>query len=117
MHFLKKLNFFLFFFCAVALVFKSTGCAKEYSFEGMAVDSALVTVPDTIVSAPFIPSCVACQSINMLPDSTWIFQVDGSVLCGTAEKALIAIERTAFTFFGPSSCSPDSGFIISVFFK
>ncbi len=57
----------------------------------------------------------ACKSMDIQTDSTWFFQIDGAVLCGKAEKAIISIERTTFTFFGPSTCSPDSGFVISVY--
>jgi hypothetical protein len=115
MQLLKSLYFFSFFICLFAVLLYSSGCSKEYSFERGPVDSVIVNVPDTVVSTQFLPSCYACKSMDIKEDSTWNFQIDGTVLCGKAEKALISIEKTAFTFFGPSTCSADSGFIISVY--
>ena len=117
MNWVKQLSVLLFAVFLFAVINNSAGCTKEYSFEGARVDTIIETVVDTIdtvVSIPFVPSCKGCTN-SEIKDSSWAFSVDGSLLCGVAEKAIISFERNAFTFFGPSTCSIDSGFVISVY--
>jgi hypothetical protein len=98
--------------CVAAAVFLAgaSSCVKEYSYEVKPVDSTPVSPP---VNAP-LASCSFCQG-TLLPDSSWRFSVDGVTFCGQAEKTIITLERTSFTFFGPSACSVDSGFVASVY--
>lgn len=86
------------------------GCTKEYSFEARLVD----TMANNNAPNPVLSSCSLCRS-NVLPDSSWRFTLDGVVYCGKVEQTVIPLERTLFTFFGPSSCSTDSGFVASVY--
>lgn len=113
MNWVKQLLILLFISCLFALLNISAGCYKEYSFEGVPVDTLIDTVVDPVVSNAIVPSCNGCT--EEIKDSSWLFSVDGSLLCGVAEKAIISFERNAFTFYGPSACSIDSGFIISVY--
>ena len=89
------------------------GCAKEYSYERVAQDT--IAVPTPILLQPFLPACNRCSANNAISDSSWLFTLEQNVLCGRVEKAIISPDRSSFTFFGPSSCSADSGFIATVF--
>ncbi|HVF96185.1 MAG TPA: hypothetical protein VM871_02625, partial [Flavisolibacter sp.] len=104
-------------FCSLSLCtigLNISSCSKEYSYEREQQDSSVVK--DSLPGAPpFLSSCSGCAIGNAIPDSSWQFTVDGSTLCGLADKAIITLERSSFTFFGPSSCSSDSGFIASVY--
>lgn len=114
MYWVRKLFILISCSCLFAIMSNSAGCSKEYSLEAAPVDTVIETVIDTVVSNPFVPSCNGCTN-SEIKDSSWLFSVDGSILCGVAEKAIISFERNAFTFYGPSTCSIDSGFIISVY--
>lgn len=105
---LKSLSLLLFFMVLVTLATQS-GCAKDYSYEAKPVDSVLVPVVQ-----PVVTNCQPCTA-NVLPDSSWRFMAEGRYYCGKAEKTVVAPERTAFTFFGPSACSLDSGFVATVY--
>ncbi len=91
----------------------TAGCAKEYSYERVAQDT--VAIPTPVTLQPFLPACNRCSANNPVSDSSWLFTLEENVLCGQVEKAIISPDRRSFTFFGPSSCSADSGFIASVF--
>jgi hypothetical protein len=99
-------------FLALPAFLLYAGCAKDYSYEQkpeqMDTTVGLPTVPPTVVA-----SCSACTTAT-LPDSSWRLLFDGVVYCGVVDRAIITLERTAFTFFGPSFCSSDSGFVASV---
>lgn len=88
-------------------------CRREYSYE--AQPPAAIVQTDTTPAKPFLPPCQRCNAAAALPDSSWRFTVQGASLCGRADKAVINRERTAFTFFGPSACSTDSGFVVTVY--
>ncbi|MES2882164.1 MAG: hypothetical protein V4676_08455, partial [Bacteroidota bacterium] len=90
-----------------------TGCAKDYSYERQPQDS--IPIIPIVNPSVLFSSCTLCNANNPLPDSAWSFKVDQVFFCGVAEKAIITLERSSFTFFGPSSCSADSGFIASVY--
>lgn len=99
-----------FCFVAAAVFAMGSSCVKEYSYEEKPMDT---TTSIGTVGVP-VSSCVTCLNSG-LPDSSWRFSVDGVTFCGHAEKAIITLERTSFTFFGPSACSADSGFVASVY--
>lgn len=92
----------------------NAGCAKEYSFEGA---DTLPPVNDTIIVPPVNPwICPACIGQDEQIEKKWSFHNENSFLCGTIDTAIVNPERTAFTFFGPSACSQDTGMIADVFF-
>jgi hypothetical protein len=92
------------------------GCDKEYSYEGGEINVRVDTVrgPVVINADPVCPSCVSNTSVDL---SEWSFKCGNWLLCGEADTAIISPERTAFTFFGPSACSADTGMIISVYLE
>jgi len=113
MKLIKRISIFLCCYILPVAIITISGCAKEYSYEAESED--VVVIKDPVVMPSFLPSCILCNTSSLMQDSTWKFTVEGALLCGIAEKAIIALERTSFTFFGPSSCSVDSGFVASVY--
>ncbi len=101
---------------SIPAVLLQTGCAKEYSFEGRPVDS-LDTVQ--IINPPATTAYSTCNPCNnnTLGDSSWRLTFDGKIYCGKAEKTIMNPARTGFTFFGPSACSADSGFVATVYIE
>ncbi len=93
-----------------------TGCEKEYSYEGGTVADTIITpANDTIIKpAAGLPFCAGCVDNN--PTGLfWNFRYDSLLLCGSVTNAVITPSRDGFTFFGPSTCSIDTGLIITVF--
>lgn len=90
------------------------GCAKEYSYEGGEINVRVDTVrgPVVINTDPVCPACVNNTTTQL---SEWSFKSGNWKLCGKADTAIINLERTAFTFFGPSACSADTGMVITVY--
>jgi hypothetical protein len=93
-------------------VFIALSCRKEYSFEGGAVPVIDTTPPPPPFSE--FPICAACSTVNGQSAGQWSFQAAGAVFCGRFDTAVVSPSRTAFTFFGPSSCSPDTGMILAI---
>ncbi len=98
-----------------------SGCAKEYSYEGGPTIDTLIhidTIPvaDTHSASVFgFPYCEGCRNKDDFIAFTWNFKTDTSLLCGGVTNAVITPERTGFTFFGPSTCSADTGLVMTVF--
>ena len=96
-----------------------SGCVKEYSYE--ARDLIIDTLPndsipdDTTVDKIIFPTCSACNGKDDYLLSTWNFKSDTSFLCGNVTRAIITPDHNAFTFFGPSACSADTGLIMTVY--
>ncbi len=93
------------------------GCTKEYSYEGgPAIDTIPIPAHDTTVKPVYsFPFCPGCSSINTTKALFWSFRYDTSLLCGSVTNSVITPERNGFTFFGPSTCSSDTGLVMTVF--
>ncbi len=111
--------------CAGLLFFQLISyesCIKEYSYEGGPADT-LDTIPvsdtlsnDTTTSPPIVfQHCDACNGQSGYILSTWNFKYDTSFFCGSITRAIINIDKNAFTFFGPSACSRDTGLIMTIY--
>lgn len=120
---MQRLYLIIFSSIAVSFFVFETGCKKEYSYEG-GLPAELIEQPDSITvvdssinnSAPIVPACAACEGIDTTA-SFWMFNVGAASFCGTVTNTVISGDKTAMTFFGPSSCFPDSGLIITAFFS
>lgn len=105
----------------IAILIFFSACYKDYSFERsdippMVEDSSIVTDPPPTAASP-LPGCDFC-SVNQQPtEISWSFGIDGSFLCGNVTSSVMSNEKDALTFFGPSSCSNDSGLIITAYFS
>lgn len=108
---LRITRFFLFPFALFLMLLSS--CAKEYSIEGLGVPANDTLLIPAVIKD--IPSCKLCNDTYGTLLATWSLQTNNTVLCGIIDTAIVSPARTAFTFYGPSSCSRDSGMVISVF--
>lgn len=107
----------------VPLIFLAS-CEKEYSYEGGNTVSPVVVVPpgdttgnvDTVVLDPgALPGCALCTGAADIPLSSWSFTTGSSRLCGEVDTAFVLnLERSSFTFFGPSFCGADTGLVFTV---
>ncbi|MEP6713746.1 MAG: hypothetical protein ABJA37_15065 [Ferruginibacter sp.] len=91
----------------------TSGCTKEYSYEW----EAFVPAPrDTVVPPkPEFPLCSLCKVGAPLQEGKWSFKTGNSFLCGEITDGIITSDKSAFTFFGPSACSEDSGLVITAY--
>lgn len=106
----------LLYCCFFVFVILHFGCAKEFSFERDGSPVVRDTIPVPVVVNEF-PFCAACVTNTGTGLSEWSFKSRNSVLCGKADTAIINPDRNAFTFFGPSSCSGDTGIVVSVYLE
>ena len=108
---------FLFFFMQIILL-HSTGCKKEYSYEG---GDSLIIKHDTVIvpvpPAPEFPACSSCRESDATEEARWNFKMDNSFFCGVIDTGIITSDKNAFTFFGPSTCSIDTGLVITAYFE
>jgi hypothetical protein len=91
-------------------------CAKEYSFEG----GRQPVRTDTIINQPPPPPtyfCAACTGQDKYVENRWSFYESNLFFCGIIDTAIAAPQRSGFTFYGPSACSPDSGAVFTVTFE
>jgi hypothetical protein len=114
----KYYYFFSLFLLLPILLLHTTGCQKEYSFEGL--DSAAL-IKDSIPHPPpgpvgfGFPLCSLCKVNEPLQEGSWNFKTTNSYLCGSTTDGIITSDKNAFTFFGPSACSLDSGMVITAY--
>ncbi len=61
-------------------------------------------------------ACADCMGRDSIAFNRWSFYADNKFYCGKTDTAIIiSLTRDAFTFFGPSSCSLDSGLVMTVY--
>lgn len=89
------------------IILFAASCAKEYSYERK--DNAA----DAVKPKPAIHMCTECIGKDSQLLSRWSFYNDTTFYCGQIDTAIV-LDRTGFTFYGPSSCSQDSGIVLLV---
>jgi hypothetical protein len=94
-----------------------TGCLKEYSYERRPVTVDTTGNPNPPVVSYDFPACSVCNTITNTELSTWNFKIENTKVCGKVDTAIVIADRTAFTLFGPSSCSNDTGMVITVYLQ
>lgn len=102
------------------LLLNTSGCIKEYSYEGAPVDTTTDTIPkpdttDTITNNAVYSQCSLCKKNPDYESGKWSFAIDTFNFCGNITGAVMLGARTAFTFFGPSACSADSGLVLTCY--
>lgn len=118
---LKSLSQFLLFLMLYSFMVTG-GCKKEYSYEGGPVPDSISVVDSGLVNdsantaTPSFYQCGGCNSLNPSADLYWNFKVGSVTLCGGITNTVVSPDDNAFTFFGPSACSVDSGLIITASF-
>ena len=126
MKFSKLYYFIALFFVLPPLVLQNVSCAKEYSNEGE--DTAVVTspplmVPDSTISTQdtikVFSSCAKCDTAAELKVGDWNFKTRNSYACGSVTNSGFFSGNTQkdITLFGPSTCSSDTGIVVSAFFS
>ena len=109
----KQYYFFVFFLGLQTLL--QTGCKKEYSYEG----GDITIQKDSILQPPLpvkgFPGCSSCRVTDELVLGKWNFKTGNTFVCGSVDAAGIDYEKTAFTFFGPSKCSIDTGLVMTIY--
>ena len=113
---LKNYSLVLFFVLQLLLL-QTSGCQKEYSYEG---NDSTATRIDSVIFPPSplindFPQCALCRPTDSITLSHWNFKRGNSFLCGVINSAGISPDNTAFTFFGPSACSIDTGLVMTIY--
>lgn len=91
-------------------------CIKEYSYEGGLVPGIdTVPAPTVIPPAPGLNMCQSCTGEDKFKENRWSFTAGNSFECGIIDTGFTNSERTAFTFFGPSSCSEDTSMVVTAY--
>lgn len=85
-------------------------CKKEYSYEGGPV--IIIDTGTTNIPKPYI--CPSCAGADQFIEGKWSFYHGSDLYCGGIDTAIAAPARNGFTFFGPSSCSIDSGLVMTI---
>ncbi len=111
----KQYYFFLFSLGLSLLLLQTVGCKKEYSYEGgnLIVQKDSILLPTVPVNN--IPGCTTCNVTDELLLGKWNFKTGNAFLCGSVTAAGMIAEKTAFTFFGPSACSNDTGLVMTIY--
>ena len=104
----KQHNFFLFFLILQIVLLQTTGCQKELYFDQINGDPLAGPVKA-------FPACSSCRATDSVSLATWNFKTGNSFLCGIVDAAGIDFGKTAFTFFGPSACSIDTGLVMTIY--
>jgi len=116
---LKQYYFLFPLFLLAILLLQNTGCVKEYSFEGATLDTIPTDTVDTAILQPpaTLPQCALCNPSDSFTVGHWSFKAGNAYLCGSFTDAgfFAGNSKTAFTFFGPSACSLDTGIVVSVY--
>ena len=93
------------------LLLSIVACEKEYSYEG----GNTPTLRDSlIVSPPHSYICSSCIGADNYIEGKWSFYNIDTFYCGIIDTAIATPERNGFTIFGPSSCSIDSGLVLTI---
>ncbi len=104
----------------IHLFVSGTGCSKEYSCEGCNMTAPADSLPIP-VTPPVTSELPVCPSCITYPDpvelNQWSLEAQQSQACGIIDTAIVSPERTAFTFYGPSACSADTGMVLTVYME
>lgn len=84
-------------------------CKKGY-FPGVKDESGINILP-----APEKPyTCASCVGADNFTENKWSFYNVDTFYCGIIDTAIATPDRNGFTVFGPSSCSSDSGLVLTI---
>ena len=91
-------------------------CEKEYSYEGGPLQDSTIIPDSTKPIGITFPKCTGCNSTDPLATLQWSFKIGSSFLCGNLTRGVLSPDGDGMTFFGPSTCSRDTGLIITAVF-
>ena len=101
----------VFYITFVSFLFLIAGCKKEYSCEACGTTTIMDT---TTHNTPLPYICPGCIGGDDFIENKWSLSSGSSFYCGRIDTAIAAPARNGFTFFGPSSCSIDSGLVLTI---
>ena len=104
-----KSSLYIIPFTIVLILF---GCKKEYSYEGGMIPITIDTGTVHIPPKPYV--CASCIGADNYTEGKWSFYNADTFYCGIIDTAIATPDRNGFTFFGPSSCSIDSGLVLTI---
>lgn len=90
------------------LLLVCAGCEKGFLKNNDEAENNIILPRQT----PYL--CSACVGADNFTENKWSFYNIDTFYCGIIDTAIALPERTGFTIFGPSSCSPDSGLILTI---
>lgn len=90
-------------------------CNKDYSFEGDLPDPSVIVPGTTGTGNGAYPQCTECKGHDKFEYGRWSFWVGNSFFCGRVTDGVASPDRKGFTFFGPSTCSTDTGLIMTIY--
>ena len=97
-------------------LFLVVSCKREYSYERVPIN--IDTIAVTINPVPELPPCIACNNYtDPIGLNQWSLKAEQSKACGIIDTAIATFDRAAFTFFGASSCSIDTGLVMTVYLE
>lgn len=124
MNFFKRYSFIISCLLLPILMMQNSGCQKDYSYEGG--DTAVVLRNPGVDSLPvagatdttnYLQVCAFCKPASDLAVGTWSFEIGKSYACGSTTNSGFfgGYTKMDITFFGPSSCSGDTGLVLSIY--
>lgn len=102
------------FLLAIGLLV-AVSCNKEYSFEGDLPDPVVIVPGGAGTGNGLYPFCNDCKGHDKFEYGRWSFWVGNSFFCGRVTDGVASPDRKGFTFFGPSTCSADTGLIMTIY--
>jgi len=103
--------FFYIITVSTVVYLQISGCTKEYSCENCLSSPIIVDTGKTTLPAYVCPSCPGNEAFI---ENKWSFRDDTLLRCGIIDTAIVAPDRTGFTFYGPSACSIDTGIVMTI---
>ena len=94
----RKSYYFFVFFLILQILLQTTGCKKEYSYEGGDLTVNRDSIPPPVPVKDF-PECSSCKNTDDVSLAKWNFKTGNSFLCGVVDEAGIDAEKKAFTLF------------------
>jgi hypothetical protein len=103
----------------LTVLFFYSGCSKEYSVEATPINPAdTITIPPPPPPPNELPPCKICSTYtDPIELGHWSLKAENSLACGIIDTAIMNLERTSFTFFGPSACSEDTGMVVTAYIE
>ena len=96
------------------LLLMNVSCQKELYWDSEITALPVDSIP-IVIDPGALPNCASCLQRDTVNTYTWSFKTGVSQLCGRVDTAIINVDRSSFTFYGPSSCGSDTGLIFTVY--
>lgn len=119
---MEKQDLLKFLWFPFTLLLILLACSRETSFEGGGTPPRIDTIHTGGGNGggggngtPQTGTCSLCIGNDVQAENRWSLHAGTQLYCGKIDTLIVLGERTTFTFFGPSSCSADSGMVVTVY--